>query len=162
MQTFLPYSDYKASAKVLDWRRLGKQRVECFQLLIALGHAESPTANALAEMLVPLRPKASSWVNHPCAKMWRGHEAQLALYMQACIDEWVARGYNNTMQAPLLLLDAAAAAPKPPWLGDERLHSTHRSNLLRKDPVHYGQFGWTEPPDLEYFWPSKEPQYATL
>jgi hypothetical protein len=41
----------------------------------------------------------------------------------------------------------------PPWLGDERLHASHRSNLLRKDPEHYGQFEWTEPDDLPYWWP---------
>jgi hypothetical protein len=42
----------------------------------------------------------------------------------------------------------------PPWWGDERLHASHRSNLLRKDPAHYGRFGWAEPPDLPYFWPA--------
>ena len=25
--------------------------------------------------------------------------------------------------------------------------------LLRKDPDYYGRFGWSEPPDLPYFWP---------
>ena len=33
------------------------------------------------------------------------------------------------------------------------MHASHRSNLLRKDPEHYMQFGWTEPPDLPYVWP---------
>ena len=33
MQTFLPYPDFHESAKVLDMKRLGKQRVEVLQLL---------------------------------------------------------------------------------------------------------------------------------
>jgi len=40
----------------------------------------------------------------------------------------------------------------PVWIGDEELHASHRSNLLRKDPEHYGQFEWEEPDDLEYVW----------
>ncbi|MDQ1681515.1 MAG: hypothetical protein QOH99_56, partial [Frankiaceae bacterium] len=35
MQTFLPYADFGASARVLDDRRLGKQRVETLQILRA-------------------------------------------------------------------------------------------------------------------------------
>jgi len=41
----------------------------------------------------------------------------------------------------------------PLWLGNEELHASHRSNLLRKAPLWYGQFGWTEPDDLPYIWP---------
>ena len=36
MQTFLPYADFPGSAKVLDRKRLGKQRVECCQILNTL------------------------------------------------------------------------------------------------------------------------------
>jgi hypothetical protein len=41
----------------------------------------------------------------------------------------------------------------PLWLGDPAVHAGYRSNLLRKDPEHYGRFGWSEPPDLPYVWP---------
>ena len=37
-----------------------------------------------------------------------------------------------------------------------RYHSAMRANLLRKDPVWYGKFGWVEDPATPYFWPSKE------
>ena len=36
MQTFLPYSSFTESAKILDWRRLGKQRVEGMQIINAI------------------------------------------------------------------------------------------------------------------------------
>ena len=40
----------------------------------------------------------------------------------------------------------------PDWIGDERIHKSHRSNLLRKDGEFYKQYGWTEPTDIEYHW----------
>lgn len=128
MQTFLPYPDFAASARALDRARLGKQRVEARQLITAL-------------------TTGSGWSNHPAARMWRGHEGALAEYGDAMIEEWIQRGYRNTM--PLL----TESGPKPHWFGDPAFHAAHRSNLLRKDPTHYAQFGWAEPPDLPYVWP---------
>ena len=36
MQTFLPYSDFRDSFSVLDNKRLGKQRVEAYQIISAI------------------------------------------------------------------------------------------------------------------------------
>ena len=36
MQTFLPYKSFTKSAQVLDYKRLGKQRVEAMQIFNAL------------------------------------------------------------------------------------------------------------------------------
>ena len=42
MQTFLPYKSFKQSLQSLDYRRLGKQRVEAFQILnVLLGRTET-------------------------------------------------------------------------------------------------------------------------
>lgn len=133
MQTFLPYPDFYASAQVLDRQRLGKQRVECLQLI-----------NTLLS--------GGGWRNHPAARMWSGYEDALCRYMQEVIDEWVHRGYKNNMIVPKHAADSAL----PPWFGDAAFHASHRSNLLRKDPIWYGQFGWSERPDLEYVWPTGE------
>jgi hypothetical protein len=130
MQTFLPYAGFTESAEALDYRRLGKQRVECFQLLKAL-------------------KQGGGWSRHPAATMWMGYEEALENYMYCCIQEWVKRGYNNTMTATL-----TTNAKYPSWLGDASFHASHRSNLLRKDPVYYSKFGWTEPDNLPYIWPS--------
>ena len=43
MQTFLPYEDFRASARVLDRQRLGKQRVEAKQILQALERPGEPS-----------------------------------------------------------------------------------------------------------------------
>jgi hypothetical protein len=138
MQTFLPYDSYQETARCLDYRRLGKQRVETLQILNALNG------------------QSRGWVNHPATKMWRGHRVHLISYGIAICDEWIRRGYKDTCGQKILgHLDAAYAAQEydiPPWLGYEPLHSSHRSNLLRKDSAYYGQFGWRERDDMPYVW----------
>lgn len=139
MQTFLPYRDFTSCAKVLDYRRLGKQRVETLQIMQALFLHKG-------------------WVNHPATRMWRGFEGMLLEYQIAITTEWVARGYKDTCLDKTTELfyehrPFATTAEAPPWLGKRVLHSSHRANLLRKDPVHYGQFGWPESPAEGYYWP---------
>lgn len=136
MQTFLPYPDYAKSARCLDRQRLGKQRVEVLQLLRAI--------------LVP----GSGWANHPACRMWAGHEQSLRSYGMAICDEWFRRGYRDTCKIKMAYLVLPIHDRVPAWMGDAAFHASHRSNLLRKDPVHYGRFGWTEPNDLPYVWPS--------
>ena len=141
MQTFLPSPSYDESARVLDNKRLGKQRVETKQILLALPKTEG------------------GWINHPATKMWRGHEISLCQYGLAMCWEWQRRGYKDS------LYDFFAAALAqyeedgrtflpPPWLGEDEVHASHRSNLLRKDREFYSQYGWAESDDLPYVWPS--------
>ena len=133
MQTFLPYKSFNESFKVLDYRRLGKQRVEAFQILnILLGRTET-----------------KGWINHPATKMWKGYENALKQYHNECIDHWIARGYNNNMKKEIIEGDIEY----PHWLGDDKFHSTHRSNLLRKDKEFYSKYLWTESDNMEYYWP---------
>jgi hypothetical protein len=137
MQTFLPYADFAESARCLDTKRLGKQRVEVLQIL-----------NAIQD------PNRRGWQNHPCTRMWRNHVPSLIRYGVAVCDEWQRRGYRDTVRDKLLdRLTPDQESKDPPWLGDGAIHASHRSNLLRKDSVHYGKFGWTELDDLEYVWP---------
>lgn len=155
MQTFLPLPSFRDSARCLDDRRLGKQRVEAKQILIALGvpvgqHEGNP---------------ASRWKNHPAVKAWYGFERALAHYAIAVCDEWVARGFKDTLTQQFveasewIRLTYADIAPSsvaglPEWLGLPEFHASHRSNLLRKLPEHYSRFGWSEPADLPYVWPA--------
>lgn len=242
MQTFLPVASTSKSAEMLDYRRLGKQRVETWQILNTL------------------TGQSSGWANHPAVKMWRGHETALAIYGYDVCSEWIRQGYKDTLRprfADFLLRQVQAldqyvknqnpklqtrvpAVPRqtrakaqpspaqrgpshnesswqgeqggrqgrpscigdeqqtlepqghvrvqepvhsvklvaygcdptlfnpatmiglhgafstarfPAWWGDESVHASHRSNLLRKDPQFYSAFGWSEPHDLPYVWP---------
>lgn len=142
MQTFMPYPDFEKSAACLDYRRLGKQRLEAMQILrILRGEATS-----------------KAWANHPAVRMWRGNEAQLWSYAVIVCREWISRGYKDTILKQLYELYPAYAVDlqvdvKPVWFGDNRFHGSHRSNLLRKDKAFYSKYRWPEKNDLPYFWP---------
>jgi len=148
MQTFLPYADFERTARVLDTKRLGKQRVECLQVLRGL--------------TVP----GYGWRHHPAVLMWRGHEEALGRYSLTCCEVWTGLGHADTCAATLGTDLAAAgvttvrsqaeladAGALPPWLGDEDFHRSHQSSLVRKDPAHYGPLFPGVPDDLPYVWP---------
>lgn len=136
MQTFLPLPDLTLSASVLDRQRLGKQRVECKQIYLAL---TDPTYG---------------WRNHPAVKMWRGYEPALAAYGALVCREWRARGYSDTLKTWFTdRVDVVLSFTLPPWFGNPAFHLSHRSNLLRKLPSHYRTFWPTDPDNLPYIWP---------
>ncbi|QKW34452.1 MSMEG_6728 family protein [Actinomadura sp. NAK00032] len=152
MQTFLPYADFAATARALDRRRLGKQRVETIQVLRAL--------------TVP----GYGWRHHPAALMWTGYEEALVRYGLEMCARWCDLGHADTCAATLAadLAGArgvreprgqerlAAAGELPPWLGDPAFHLSHRSALVRKDPAFYGPEFPGVPDDLPYVWPDSD------
>lgn len=173
MNSFLPFQDFKASAECLDNKRLGKQRVECFQMLSVLVYPlEAKTYLPLSKLYtwVPIlqeealryketRPRA--WSNHPAVRMWRGYEETLFDYLTHCCHEWVIRGYQDNVLSNAADLYATFQALHgkelrilyPPWLGDNRLHSSHRAALKLKYPTWYNKYGWEETPQMNYWWP---------
>ncbi|MFI6760552.1 MSMEG_6728 family protein [Micromonospora sp. NPDC050417] len=152
MQTFLPYSDFRATARALDPRRLGKQRVEALQVLRALTWPRY------------------GWRHHPAVKMWAGYEEALVRYGLDVCDVWSATGRGDTVATTLVVdftaacgtdqvrtqPELAAAGDLPPWLGQEDLHLSHRVSLLRKDPDFYRPIFGDLPPDLPYVWPPSD------
>ena len=141
MNTFLPFKSFTRSAKVLDSKRLGKQRVEVFQILRVL------------------RGETIGWRNHPAVKMWRGHEQALGMYGAAMCDEWTNHGYVDATKTKILTLSGytpGTTAIAPWWLGAPDFHLAQQSNLLRKKRDHYEQFFPFVPDDLPYWWPDEE------
>jgi hypothetical protein len=149
VQTFLPYPDFEESARALDVKRLGKQRVECIQVIRGLTWP------------------GYGWRHHPAVKMWRGHAEALGRYALTCCEVWTELGFADTCAATIRTdLSSAGvdeirtqgalgdAGALPPWLGDEDFHRSHRSSLLRKDPAFYGERFDDVPDDLPYVWPA--------
>lgn len=100
----------------------------------------------------------SGWTNHPAVRMWKGHEEPLLVYGTAICEEWKRRGFKNQIFRKLWRAEIVNQIPiplarRPGWAGDPDFHRSHQSNLLRKDPEWYGQFGWDVPDDLPYVWP---------
>jgi hypothetical protein len=149
MQTFLPFPDFTATARVLDHRRLGKQRVEALQIQRAL--------------VVP----GYGWGRHPAVRMWAGHEEALVRYGLEICTVWRAQGFQDTCAATMrsdlarakeithvrTQDELAEAGALPGWFGDPALHRSHRSALVRKDPAHYRRFFPGVPADLPFVWP---------
>ena len=141
MQTFLPYPSFARSARVLDPARMGKQRVEALQVLRAITIPDY------------------GWRHHPAAKMWRGYVPALTKYALECADAWIELGHADTVRpqvlafAPEVERSDQAELDLPPWIGDDGLHRSHRSNLVRKDPEFYGPLFPDVPDDLPYVWP---------
>jgi hypothetical protein len=147
MQTFLPYSDFRASAATLDPRRLAKQRVEAFQVLRALIRQEY------------------GWKRHPAVRMWAGYEEALVRYGLEVCAVWCAADRADTCATSIAAeygrpvrtqSELAVASELPPWLGREDLHLSHRSALVRKDPEWYRPLFGDIPDDLPYVWPASD------
>lgn len=148
MQTFVPYPSFRESARCLDNARLGKQRVEAKQILLALGVTVGQHEGNYG----------SRWRHHPAVAMWRGAELYLCDYASIACEEWVSRGFRDSLLPQFEAARWQLAAVRhcwhrPHWVGNEAVHASHRSNLLRKYAAHYSRFGWTEPDDLPYVWP---------
>lgn len=163
MQTFYPLdtTDFGAIAKVLDNKRLNKQALEGWQIMMTLLELD-PQGNHR-------QPKG--WKHHPAVKMWRGHEIALNLYVQCMVREWKSRGFKSTIgdKAEATIQTAIARGlvdlPNnwcPDFVENEQLRaevaSSHRLALLHKDYEWYSQFNWLEdtgsrPETYEYVWP---------
>jgi len=176
MQTFLPYENFEESARALDDRRLGKQRVEAKQIIDIIREKrrrQNDHANACA-----WNPKTPTWEvwkeshtigweNHPAVRMWEpnGHDAWsdwwLAKYGEVMCDEWLMRGKRDTLRPFFreIVINANFAIDKPPWwLGEEKFHETHRARLYDKDPVYYEDFAYDRATTCcltcNYWWPT--------
>ena len=139
MQTFLPYADFEKTAASLDMKRLGKQRVETMQIVKTI-----------------LTPDQRGWQNHPAVNMWRGYLGALLDYQTAICYEWVVnRGYKDTCleKTEALLHNHPLTDDYPDWLGDSEIHTSHQSNLVKKDPIFYKAVFPNVPDNIEYVWP---------
>jgi hypothetical protein len=151
MQTFLIAHSHYKTARDLDDKRLGKQRVETKQILRAL------------------EGQTKGWVNHPATKMWEGCEYALAVYGWIMCNEWTHRGFKDTLtkyfverQAYYIKLNKLFGKPlaEPWWMEDLETYGnviqSHRSNMLRKNPDFYGKYSWKVSNDLPYMWPTSK------
>lgn len=132
MQTFLPYQSFTRTFKCLDYKRLGKQKVEALQIINVI------------------EGRSKGWENHPTVRMWHLNIDSLKLYCNLCIVEWVRRGYVNNIKMFEL---SFGLIEHPKWLGTNSFHSSHRAALLFKNYDFYSKYNWREQPKCEYVWP---------
>jgi hypothetical protein len=141
MQTFLPYPNYIRCVQSLDNKRLGKQRVEAMQIINILDGKQT----------------SAGWRNHPAVKMWVGYTNSLKYYCNCCIDEWIKRGFKNTM----VKYDVDHQNEEPWFIGNQDFHRAMRARLIEKNEEFYLPIftkidkGFN---DGKYFWPVNETQ----
>ena len=143
MQTFITDSSITPTMRALDTQRLGKQRVEAMQI----------------HQILISRDYSKGWGSHPAVKMWAGFDRWLAVYgMRAC-QEFRNRGYTDN------LLDYFQSYHSddqykdvPPWWHDDRIHMSHKRNLVCKDYNFYSPI-FNVRPSMTYFWPTQSREY---
>lgn len=123
MQTvFLPYPDFRRSAKCLSDDHLRAQRTFI--------------RNAIQAVSIPGRLIRGKDEN---IDVWRGHITQLLYACEATLDERRRRGSDERGVTPWML---DHKTPRPAFLDDPATHAGHRAYLLRATPAHYGRMGW--------------------
>lgn len=159
MQTFLPFPSYVRSARCLDNRRLSNQRNECMVIFNALQQGptcvyEKPRGRQkkgsyrydLHQSIVVDRPdrymiRKTPWFNHPAVRMWWGGQFQLLLYGKIVCTECITRSIQDSLfQFFDYHIRRYTTENEPPWLGNRRLHHSHKLNLLYKQPDYYYRF----------------------
>ena len=117
-------------------------------------------------MLRALTRPTYGWKRHPAVRMRAGYTEGIAAYGMATCLEWISRGRRHggghdrrrprrgrTPVRPPHQHELARVRGLPEWIGDERVHASHRAALVRKDPVFYGTLFPDADPELPYCWP---------
>lgn len=132
--------EFAVVAQSLDNKRLGKQRVEAYQIL-----------NYLIG-------KSNGWSNHPATRMWANYMGALCDYGIAICLEWQNRGFNDSLLYKFID-ENTGEHTKPWWVKDSLLHLTHQSNLMRKAPDYYN---YQVPDNIPYVWPNSEERFFVM
>lgn len=115
MQVFVPYPSYAKSVAVLNNARLGNQ---CYRECLTIFNGK--------------------WPHHPASKMWQPYKRELAKYAYACAiemstrDKWRPQIVDKWTSFWSQQIVKHKSTGKPPWLGNEKLHSSHRAVLHAK------------------------------
>lgn len=141
MQTFAPEGTALVLGfRKLDDKRLGKQRVEAYQIY-----------RSIVGM-------SNGWRNHPATIMWEDRVTALAHYGVLCCEVWIERGYNDSLLPMFQMFREVGIRwgdnPEPPRFLDD-IAESHRSNLIRKDPGFYLPHWPDTKPNLPYLWPDQ-------
>lgn len=138
VNTFVLTNCPKETMKLLDTKRLGKQRVEAKQIINVIENKDGSVG----------------WKNHPIVKMWENHVDGLKYYFNCAVDEWILRGYKNTMEKYEI---KEVDDPLPWWFFNKQVQMSHKMSLLRKDPGYYSKY-FNEDPEyynFGYVWTCK-------
>jgi hypothetical protein len=142
VNTFIISTDLQESFALLDFKRLGKQRLEAKQII-----------NILEKIDNGCDVSGIGFSSHPATLMWRGYTNALKIYFNLCVEEWINRGYKNTMD-----IYEVDYYQFPQFVTFEPFILSHKAALLRKNPEYYKDLMCDDVKPymtLGYLWPSK-------
>ena len=135
VNTFVIADTPEECAKMLDYKRLGKQRVEAKQIIDTLEHYD----------------EKKGWKNHPALLMWKDNINALKYYYNCMVDEWIFRGYKNEMKK----YDIKGDVVYPWWFHNKYVQLSHKCSLYRKNTKYYRNLTIdNEFLKVGYIWPS--------
>jgi hypothetical protein len=160
MITFLPYSDFKKCAEILDKKRCFAQVREAKQIIDTL------------------EGRKRGYRNHPAIKMWEGHTKLLKhyynIFLYQCLEVHKIRtnywyddcyySYGVKSECENYFVDNQIPSwemNKPFWLGQEPFHRAMRARLIEKNPEFYGPKFLDKDKGYnggKYWWPVMEDQ----
>ena len=145
VNTFIVSTNLKKNFKILDRRRLGKQRLECLQIINAL------------------EGTSTGYINHSATKAFYSENKKelknnikaLKIYYNYCLREWIKRGYKNSMEFYTIYKDIDKDTYEEytsynnrregivymPWFFSYRpFILSHQASLLRKEKDYYKEY----------------------
>lgn len=164
VNTFITSMKLSDTFKDLDYRRLGKQRLEAKQIINVLEKIDSGEDVS-----------GIGFASHTATKMWIGYTNALKAYYNLCLQEWIDRGYKNNMVKYdvdetkftnrecefdgkiTTFTSEETEFTYPPFASFKPFILSHRSALYKKDPKFYSKFLDEElEPYIEhgYLWPT--------
>lgn len=117
---YMPYPDFRRSAKCLSDAHLREQR--------------NSIREAIRTLTVPRSGPEHDWIGE-----WRGHVSQLLELCEATLQERRRRGADERGVTPWMLDHGDYP---PDWLGNAYRHDQDKRRLLHLDPAHYGKMNW--------------------
>lgn len=84
-----------------------------FQVYKQLSNGAEWSRPILDKGVIVQRPLRKAYMLHPHAMMWYGYSDALKCYINCCIEEFINRGFNNTMEYYPIVTQQVVM---PPWL----------------------------------------------
>jgi len=133
--TFVPYPDLALSLGILVKEHVAKQREDAWKLYNTL------------------KTKKKGWDQLKICRMWEGYLPCLAWYYNVahanCNRRMVPVGSHKPIDTSAMIINF------PSWFGNQKLHQSHRSNLVALyDEYETLWFGAARTPkNLPFYWP---------
>lgn len=151
MHTWIPHQNFVQVARCLNDTHLENQCDDAWALLQFLVEPPPVVYPRLQRM--------------PCVIMWAGYENSLGQYLIAMLNERDLRRARKRPPVPndnmlrlvrdFLRNHRGLPLKYPPWLSDQQLLRSHRSQLRAKSEAYVRK--WTTPANLPVYWPVELP-----